>query len=109
MRDMTLEGILRQDLGPLPGLTEQPMFGGLCFLLDRHMLCTARQGDAMYRVGPTRHAQALAIPDIAPMIHQGRPYAGWMRLTGSSLSNDKTRARLAAWALETVRALPPKE
>lgn len=109
MRDMALEGTQRQDLGPLPGLTELPIFGGLCFLLDRHMLCAARQGDAMYCVGPARQAHALAIPDTVPMIHQGRPSAGWVWLAGDSLSDDKTRARLAARAPETVRALPPKE
>lgn len=107
--DARLEGAMRRDLGGLPGLTECPMFGGLCFLLNRHMLCAIRQEGAMVRVGPARQAQVLAMTNLAPMIHQGRPSAGWVWLAGDSLSDDKTRARLAARAPETVRALPPKE
>ncbi|ARC37171.1 hypothetical protein A6J80_12990 [Paracoccus yeei] len=107
--DARLEGAMRRDLGALPGLTERPMFGGLCFLLNRHMLCAIRQEGAMVRVGPARQAQVLAMTDPAPMIHQGRPSAGWVWLAGGSLSDDKTRARLTARAPETVRALPPKE
>lgn len=113
VRDPELEEMLHEDLAALEvepsRLTEKPMFGGLCFLLDGHMLCACREDRAMYRVGRAHEAQALALADTRRMVHNRREYPGWAWLTGESLSNDKTRARLTAWALDTVRALPPKE
>lgn len=114
VRDPGLEQALREDLGDLPGLDpaslgEKPMFGGLCFLSHGHMICAGREGRAMYRVGAAHEAEALAIPGTAPMIHKGRRYAGWVYLNENQLSDDATRARLTAWAIATVRALPPKE
>lgn len=112
-RDPGLEELLREDLAALEvepsRLDQKPMFGGLCFMLDGHMLCACREDRAMYRVGRAQEPLALALPDTTRMAHNGRDYAGWVWLTGDSLSDDKTRARLTAWALDTVRALPPKE
>lgn len=112
-RDPGLEELLRDDLAALPvddsRLAEKPMFGGLCFLLDSHMLCACHADGAMYRVGRPHEDQALALADTTRMVHNGRDYPGWVWLTGDSLSDDKTRARLTAWSFDTVRALPPKE
>lgn len=113
VRDPGLEELLHEDLAALEvepsRLSQKPMFGGLCYLLDGHMLCTGHRDGAMYRVGRPHEAEALALPDATRMIHNGRDYAGWICVDGESLSDDKTRARLLAWALDTVRALPPKE
>ena len=108
-RDPGLEEAMRQDLGNLPGLTEKPMFGGLCFLAHGNMLCAARQGRAMYRVGKSRHDQALALPGISPMTQAGREKPGYVWLHDPQISDDATRARLTGWALDFVAALPPKE
>lgn len=109
VRDPGMEQAMREDLGQLPGLAEKPMFGGLCFLSDGHMICAARHGRAMYRVGKTREPDALALPGTARMVHNGRAYAGWVYLDEHQLSDDATRARLTGWAKDCVRALPPKE
>lgn len=113
VRDPGLEELLHEDLTALEvdlsRLSHKPMFGGLCYMLDGHMLCACREDRAMYRVGRAHEAPALALPDTTRMAQNDRDYPGWVWLTGDSLSDDKTRARLTAWALDTVRALPPKE
>ncbi|KGJ03816.1 TfoX N-terminal domain-containing protein [Paracoccus halophilus] len=109
VRDPGLEQAIRDDLGDVPALSEKPMFGGLCFLSHGNMICAARQGGAMYRVGKPRYHDALALPGAAPMIHGGREKPGYVWLPDPQLSDDATRARLTGWALECVAALPPKE
>lgn len=113
VRDPGLEELLNEDLAALEiassRLSQKPMFGGLCYLFGGHMLCACREDRMMYRVGRAHEPLALALPDTTRMVHNGRDYPGWIWLSGDSLSDDKTRARLTAWALDTVRALPPKE
>ena len=50
-RDWLLEEMVREALGDTPGIGEKAMFGGLCWLLDGHMLCTASQKGMMARLG----------------------------------------------------------
>lgn len=109
VRDPGLEQAMRDDLGDLPGLSEKPMFGGLCFLSHGNMICAARQGRAMYRVGKPRYDDALTVPGTTPMTHGGREKPGYVWLHDPQLSDDATRARLTGWALDCVAALPPKE
>lgn len=108
VRDPRLEDRLRADLGFPEGLSEQPMFGGLCFLLHGNMLCAAREGRAMYRLGRAAEAEALAMPGVTPMIHGGHPQAGYVWAHPETLENDEHRRRLAALALEHAAHLPKK-
>ena len=109
--DEGLAQLLREDIGPRPGLAERRMFGGLCFMLDGHMLCgvygAANGGHAMYRVGKPRAEAALAVPGTAPMALTGRSMGGIVDADGPALEDDN-RARLLALALENVASLPPK-
>jgi hypothetical protein len=103
------EQAMRDALGDLPGLSDMQMFGGLCFLAHGNMICAARQGRGMYRVGKSRNDDALAMPGTAPMIHGGRAKPGYVWLHAPQLFDDATRARLTGRALDCVADLPPKE
>ncbi|MDZ4088009.1 MAG: TfoX/Sxy family protein [Tabrizicola sp.] len=48
--DPGLAQLLRDDLAGEP-VTEQKMFGGLCFLSGGHMICGVHRGGTMFRVG----------------------------------------------------------
>ena len=41
------------------GITEKKMFGGLCFMLNGHMVCGVHKGGGMARIGKIREAEAL--------------------------------------------------
>lgn len=110
VRDPGLEEQMRLDLDEIGHLlAERPMFGGLCFKLNGHMLCAAREGRAMYRVGKADEALALALPGVTPMVHGGRPKGGFVWLDADHLEDDDIRARLTSLAVTNVRALAAKE
>lgn len=108
MRDPGLEELVRDDLGPLPGLSDKKMFGGLAWLLDGHLLCGARDVGLMVRLGKGNDAWALEHPDIGPMVMQGRAMSGWVRAGLDTCADDELRKRLLDAAVAFVRTLPPK-
>jgi len=93
-RDEGLEELLRADLEDVAGLTEKPMFGGLAWLLNGHLLCGARQDGMLIRLGKGLDAWALALPGIGPMIMRGRPMQGWVRAEPVAFGDDDLRRNL---------------
>ena len=106
--DEGLAEVMRGDLHDLGSIVEKRMFGGLCFMLDGHMLCGVHKGGGMFRVGKDRHEAALALEGATPMACTGRPMGGLVDVTDDAIVDDTRRARLLALALENVRSLPPK-
>ena len=98
---------MRADLGLLPGLSEKKMFGGLCFLLNGHMVCGVHKGGAMYRPGKSREAEALAA-GAAPLSFTGRKMGGMVELDDGTFIDDKIRATLTELSLTNAASLPPK-
>ncbi|MDP3194612.1 TfoX/Sxy family protein [Tabrizicola sp.] len=105
--DPGLAQTLRDDLAREP-VTEQKMFGGLCFLSGGHMICGLHKGGTMYRVGKDSYSAALALPGVRPMLMGQRLMAAMVQLSPDDSADDARRAPVLALALATVRALPPK-
>lgn len=76
--DEKLADRLRHVLGGRVGITEQRMFGGLCFLLKGNMLCGVHRERLMFRIGKAQDAEALARPGARPMDITGKPMAGFV-------------------------------
>lgn len=106
--DEGLAEILRGDLADRERVDEKRMFGGLCFMLDGHMLCGVHEGGGMFRVGKEREAAALDIEGVSEMAFTGRKMGGLVDVTDEALSDDARRGQLMALALENVRSLPPR-
>ncbi|AZQ68085.1 hypothetical protein EF888_13645 [Silicimonas algicola] len=107
--DEGLADTFREDLAEVADrLEERRMFGGLCFMLDGHMLCGVHKGGAMVRVGKDRHAQALAMDGVSELAFTGRPMGGLVDVSASTMADDEARAALLALAMENVRSLPPR-
>lgn len=106
--DQTLADLMADDLGPLPGLSEKRMFGGLCFLLNGNMLCGVHRDGAMYRVGKAQEAEALALPGVTPLAFTGRPMGGLVDADETAMGTEATRAALTRLALSFVSPLPAK-
>lgn len=107
-RDRELEDIVRADLGFRAGLSEKPMFGGLAWLLDGHLLCGARREGMLARLGKGNDAWTLAIDGIAPMTMGDRVMEGWVRVSPEACADGALRRRLIAEAIAFVDTLPPK-
>ena len=55
---------VREVLGDRAGISERRMFGGLAFLVNGKMFIGIRNSSLMARVGPERHEDALAMPNV---------------------------------------------
>ncbi|WP_226781092.1 TfoX/Sxy family protein [Oceaniglobus trochenteri] len=106
--DEGLAAMLRDDLAETGTLVEKRMFGGLCFMVDGHMVAGAHGGGGMFRVGKARQAVALALPGVGPMVMGGRTMGGMADADESAMANDTLRRRLIAMALEFTRGLPER-
>ncbi len=89
-------------------VAEKKMFGGLCFMVERHMCCGILEDRLMARVGPAAFEVCLARPHVTEMDFTGRPSKGLIYVEPAGLAED---AELADWlqiCLHFVRSLPPR-
>ena len=107
-RDPGLEELIHSTLGELPGLAEKAMFGGWAFLLHGNLLCGARRGSLMLRVGRDNEAWALAIPGVTPVAMRSRRMPGYVRAMPEAYADDAVRQRLLEAALAFTLTLPRK-
>lgn len=103
---------VRNFAGDAGRITEKRMMGGLCLLMNAHMVCGVDRDKSgkdrlMFRVGKTNEARALTRAGAAIVDMGGRRIGGFIFVEA-----DKCRGRaLAAWvemACTCVSALPPK-
>jgi TfoX/Sxy family transcriptional regulator of competence genes len=106
--DEGLAQLIRDDLAGEAGITEKKMFGGLCFLLNGHMVAGVHKGGGMFRVGKDNDAEALAIEGAGAMLFTGRSMSGMVDASDDCMTDDQRRGKLAALALGFAKSLPPK-
>lgn len=99
---------MRAALGPLPGLEEKRMFGGIGFMFNGNMACGVHKHDMIVRVGPENYAAALSRPHTRPFDMTGHSMAGWVMVAPRGCA---TESDLKAWVeqgLAFARTLPAK-
>lgn len=99
---------VREVLAQRPGISERRMFGGLAFLVDGRMFIGLRNSSLMARVGPERHADALALPHVRVMDFTGRPMKGYVYVDPPAIEEDTALRDWVLWCLGYVEGLPPK-
>lgn len=105
--DPHLADLMRQALQARPGITEKKMFGGICWMLNGHMVAGVETGRFMFRVGKEREAEALARPGAVPMDFTGRRMGGLVWVDADAT----IEAPLENWielAAGHALSLPPK-
>ena len=107
-RDSGLEELVHNTLGNPPGLSEKSMFGGWAFLLYGNLLCGARLGSLMLRVGPENERWALTIQGVDPVIMRGHRMRGYVRAGPAVYADDEVRQRLIDAARSFTLSLPKK-
>ena len=99
---------IREILAEGGDVEERKMFGGIAFMVARHMCVGVIGDDLMARVGPDAHEQALEKPHARPMDFSGRPMKGYVYVAPAGVG---TEAKLRKWiqlARDFVVTLPPK-
>lgn len=100
--------LMRDAVGETTGITEKKMFGGLCFMLNGHMVCGVHKGGGMARIGKAAEAAALEIEGIAPLSFTGRRMGGMVDVSEDVMGDDMRLQKIVAMALSYVKSLPPK-
>jgi len=101
--------IFRDALADMPGVAEKKMFGGLCFMVNRHMVCGVHGDGGMARVGKAREAAAVRFDGVHPLSFGGRRMGGMVELTDAALRNAATRSSVLRLAIEFISSLPDKK
>ena len=99
---------MRVVLGPMPGLVEKAMFGGVGFMHNGHMAVGAYGQDLIVRLSPAQAADALAQPDVRVFDITGRPMKGWIMVSPTGYAADETLAAWIAQGVTFAQSLPPK-
>jgi hypothetical protein len=100
---------IRGLVGLDPRVTEQKMFGGICFLLDGRILVGVRRNGALLvQCGAAAAAEAVRQDGVGPMVMAGKAARNFIDVEGDSI---ETEANLSYWIVLAERylaSLPPK-
>jgi TfoX/Sxy family transcriptional regulator of competence genes len=107
--DEDLANRIRELVLTQEGVTEQPMFGGLAFLIAGNMsVSVSSRGGLLLRVDPEETDALLRKPHAHPFEMRGRAMQGWLRIDAEGV---KTKRQLERWVERGVafaRSLPSK-
>lgn len=107
--DQALANRIRGMISATSGTTEQPMFGGLAFLVDGHMAVVAsRTGGLMVRVDPAMSDDLVATTPTRFAEMRGRTMKGWLRLDAKCVGTDGQLTRWVDLGMACAQALVPK-
>ncbi|MGV0577402.1 TfoX/Sxy family protein [Mycolicibacterium elephantis] len=100
--DAELAARVRELIGEHAPAREQPMFGGLAFLVANRMAVVAsNRGGLMVRIDPAESEQFLKTTGAQPMEVKGRTYRGWLHIDGEHV---RTRRALKKWVAVGIDA-----
>lgn len=106
--DEGLAELMRGELADITGISDKKMFGGLCFMLNGHMICGVHKDGGMARVGKAAEAEAIKIDGVQPLSFTGRPMGGMVDVSEDTIADDLLRGKIVAMASAYLQSLPPK-
>jgi TfoX/Sxy family transcriptional regulator of competence genes len=91
-------------------VVEQPMMGGLIFMLNGSMCVGVSDRGLLVRVGADNHAAAVAEPHVRPMEFKGgRQPRGFVRVGPQGFATEAALKKWVARAVAFVATLPAKK
>ena len=106
--DETLAQRIRKGLGRKKGVEEKKTFGGLCFMLNGHMLVGVWNDSMIVRLGVEQEDDALLQPHVKRLDIKRKPIKGWIKVAKEGVQEVE---QVKAWiqrAVKFVGKLPPK-
>jgi TfoX/Sxy family transcriptional regulator of competence genes len=107
--DETLAERIRATVAGRDGISEQKMFGGLCFMTGGNMFCGVSKGELMVRIGPDNHDAASSRPGTRPMDFTGRPMRGYLFVAADAIATSEALTGWVEQCLAFTESLPPKK
>ena len=107
--DEDLANRIRELISGDAGVAEQPMFGGLAFLIGGHMsVAVSGQGGLLLRCDPAETDALLGKQYTTPFEMRGREMNGWLRVAPEGVRTKRQLERWVARGVGYARSLPPK-
>jgi len=97
---------IRELLEERTDVEERRMFGGLAFLIGRHMCCGVVGDELMVRVGAEAYERALGLAHVREMDFTGRPLRGLVYVACEGFESDEDLARWLELGVSYVSGLP---
>ena len=98
----------RAMLAGRPGIREQKMFGGLCFMLEGNMAFGILGGELVVRVGKEKFDDALSLPDARVFDMTGRPMRSFVYVAAEGIASEQGLSEWAGRGIAYAETLPPK-
>lgn len=90
-------------------VSQNKMFGGLCFLLNGNMLCAVNGDKLMARVGQQNYEFAPAQKHVTEMDFTGKPLKGIIYVLPDGMKRKNSLKKWVDMCIEFVGALPKKK
>jgi hypothetical protein len=107
--DESLAARVRHSLGGRPDVDEQPMFGGLTFMVAGNMCCGVNHNDLIIRVPAGTALGDLHSPHARGWDFMKRPIRGIFAVSADGCATQKTVDQWVELALRHALSLPRKE
>jgi TfoX N-terminal domain len=99
---------LRDQLKEQEDVEEKKMFGGLCFMVSRHMCCGIIGEKLMARVGRENYEISLSNRYAEEMKFTGKPMKGMIYVDHQGITEDEDLSYWIQICLQFIQSLPPK-
>jgi hypothetical protein len=100
---------LREQFQAYDGVEEKKMFGGLCFMTSRHMVCGIVGDTLMARVGPGNYDECLRQEHVREMDFTGKSLRGMIYVSPEGIEEDSELANWVRLCTDFTQSLPPKK
>jgi len=100
---------LRDLLKDKKEVEEKKMFGGLCFMVSKHMCCGIIGEKLMARVGPREYEKCLLKNHVQKMDFTSRSMKGMVYVQPDGIAEDEDLSYWVDICLTFIRSLPPKK
>jgi TfoX N-terminal domain len=107
--DRELADRIRALVADADGVAEQPMFGGLAFLINGNMSVAASgEGGLLVRVDPEEGDALIDDERVLPMVMRGRTMRGWLRVGSEAVAASSELEQWVTRGVTYARSLPAK-
>jgi hypothetical protein len=106
--DENLAERIRRVLRRRKGIEEKKTFGGLCFMLNGHMLVGVWKDSMIARLGLEQEEAALLEPHVRRLDIKRKPMKGWVVVEPDGVADDSAMNVWVQQAVKFVNKLPAK-
>ena len=107
--DEKLAERIRDLLSDVQHVSERKMMGGVCFMVQGHMCCTASgKGGMLVRVGPDAEGLASREPHAALMQMGARTMKDFVRVAAEGYRTDAALKKWVKRGLDFIATMPAK-